>query len=353
MRLRDGRHGVDDVVGALLVDRREIKHRSARVVVAPLVARVFAGQKPASERAPDHDAEALVLDQRHDLAFEFTPRNRVVGLDGFEAGVAALLGNAESLHDLPGGIVRAADRAHEAAAHAIIERPQRLFERRDGVEAMDLVEIDMIEAKSFQAGADLIHDVSAREANGVRPRPHPCAHLGRDDDVLALDAKVAQSLADLNLRLAFGIDVGRIDEIDARFERPSDELGGGVLIERPNIAPHSAGAAAMKRHGAKANFRDILARTAKRSIAHETSIPFWKAPRRWRSPIQPRAARLRKSRFRDQRHADAPSAIRERSRQAASASTGGAMAPVIIATASDIVTFFGSTTVKRRPRRWM
>ena len=38
---------------------------------------------------------------------------------------------------------------------------------------------------------------------------------------------------------------------------------------------------------------------------------------------------------------------------AASASTGGAMAPVIIATASDIVTAFGSTTVRRRPKRWI
>ena len=43
--------------------------------------------------------------------------------------------------------------------------------------------------------------------------------------------------------------------------------------------------------------------------------------------------------------------VHERSRQAASASTGGAMAPVIIATASDMVSFFGSITVRRRPSR--
>ena len=181
------------------------------------------------------------------------------------------------------------------------------------------------------------------------PVPHAAANLGGDDDVLALDSEIAQGLADLNLGLAFGIDVGRVDEIDARFERAGDELGGGSLIERPNGAPESG--AAVEGHRPKADFRDILARTAKRTIAHETSIPFWKTPCRWRGPIQPRAGRLRKSRFRDQRRAGAPSVIRESSRQAASASTGGAMAPVIIATASDIVTDFGSTTVKRRPRR--
>src|SRR5258708_32116267 len=42
---------------------------------------------------------------------------------------------------------------------------------------------------------------------------------------------------------------------------------------------------------------------------------------------------------------------RESARQATSASTGVVIAPVIIATASDIVTFFGSTTVRRLPTR--
>ena len=308
MSLGDRRHGVDDVVGALLVDRREIEHRAARIVVAALVARVFAGEKSAGERAPHHHAEALILDHRHDLALEFASRDRVIGLHRLEAREPALVGNAERLHDLPGGEVRAADRVDETAAHAIVERAQGLLERRYGVEAVDLIEIHMIEPEPFQAAGDLIHDVAAREADGIRPRPHAAAHLGRDDDVLALDAEIAQRLADLNLGLAFGIDVGRIDEIDARFERAGDELGGGGLIERPDVAPERR-RCRRKGHRSKADFRDILARTAKRSIAHETSVPFWKAPRRRRGPIQPRAARLRKSRFRDQRRAGARRAL--------------------------------------------
>ena len=55
------------------------------------------------------------------------------------------------------------------------------------------------------------------------PGPDAAAHLGRDDDILALDAEVAQSLPELNLGLAFGIDIGGVDEIDARFERAADE----------------------------------------------------------------------------------------------------------------------------------
>ena len=111
--------------------------------------------------------------------------------------------------------------------HAVVERPQRLLERRDGIEAVDLVEIDVIEAEPLQAGRDLIHDVAARQPDRVRARPHPAAHLGRDDDVLALDAEIAQRLAELNLRLAFGIDVGGVDEIDAGVEGAVDERGRG------------------------------------------------------------------------------------------------------------------------------
>ena len=237
--LGDRRHGVDDVVGALLVDRREIKHRTARIVVAAFVARIFAREKSAGKRAPHHHAEALILDHRHDLALEFAPRDRVIGLHRLEASEPAFVGNAERLHDLPGGEVRAADRVDEPAAHAIVERAKGFLKRRYGIESVDLIEIHVIEPEPFQAGRDLIHDMAAREAHGIRPRPHAAANLGRDDDVLALDAEIAQGLADLNLGLAFGIDVGRVDEIDARFERAGDELGGGGLIERPNSAPES------------------------------------------------------------------------------------------------------------------
>ena len=121
--------------------------------------------------------------------------------------------------------------------HAIVERAQGLLDRRHRIEAVDLIEIDMIEAEPLQAAGDLIHDVAARKADGVRARPHPAAHLGGDDDVLALDAEVAQGLAELNLGLALGIDVGGVDEIDARFERAGDERGGRGLIERADIAP--------------------------------------------------------------------------------------------------------------------
>ena len=71
-----------------------------------------------------------------------------------------------------------------------------------GIEAVDLVEVDVIEAEPLQAGGDLIHDVTARQADRVRAGPHAAAHFGGDDHVLARDAEVAQRLAELTLGLA-------------------------------------------------------------------------------------------------------------------------------------------------------
>ena len=89
VRLGDRRHRVDDVEGALLVDRREVERGAARVVAGPLPSRAnLPRQEAAGERAPHHDAEPLVLDQRHDLALEVAAGDRVVGLHRLEAGAA-------------------------------------------------------------------------------------------------------------------------------------------------------------------------------------------------------------------------------------------------------------------------
>ncbi len=95
----------------------------------------------------------------------------------------------------------------------------------------------------------------------IRPRT-----LVATIDVLALDAEVAQRLPELDLGLAFRIDVGGVDEIDAGLERAADERGRARLIERADRAPE-AGAAA-EGHRAEADFRDELAGPAERSIAH-------------------------------------------------------------------------------------
>ncbi len=94
----------------------------------------------------------------------------------------------------------------------------------------------MVEAEALQAGGDLIHDVTSRDADGVRAPPHSAAHFRCNDHVLAFHL-FAQRLPELNLRLGLGIDIGGVEEIDPRFDGAADEPSGGGLIECADRAP--------------------------------------------------------------------------------------------------------------------
>src|SRR5205085_4146286 len=91
----------------------------------------LAGETAAGERAPHHDAHALILDERQDFALKLAPGDGVIGLHRLEPGKAATVRDALRLHDLPRREIGAADGAHEAARDAIVERAHRLLEGRD------------------------------------------------------------------------------------------------------------------------------------------------------------------------------------------------------------------------------
>src|SRR5258705_382262 len=67
----------------------------------------------------------------------------------------------------------------------VVERFERLLDRRAVVPAVDLIEIDVIGAEAPQAGVDLHHDCLARQAGAVWSGSHPPVDLGRDDDRVA------------------------------------------------------------------------------------------------------------------------------------------------------------------------
>ncbi len=51
---------------------------------------------------------------------------------------------------------------------------------------MDLIEVDVIGAKAFEARLDLTHDPKPRRALFVRAIPRAQAHLARQDDLVAM-----------------------------------------------------------------------------------------------------------------------------------------------------------------------
>ena len=69
--------------------------------------------------------------------------------------------------------------------------------------------------KRCEAGFDSVHDVPARSAYVVAALSHAAKNLGGDDHVFAGDLQVLQRLAEHLLALAFRINIGRVEEVDA------------------------------------------------------------------------------------------------------------------------------------------
>ena len=107
---------------------------------------------------------------------------------------------------------------------------------------VDLVEVDVVGAEPAQAGLALADDPPARVAVMFGSVAHRAVHLGREDDVVAA---AGERLADDLLRLAGGVHVGGVDEVDAGVERGVDDLDASSwsgLPHAPNIiAPRHSG----------------------------------------------------------------------------------------------------------------
>ena len=72
---------------------------------------------------------------------------------------------------MPAGEIGAADLTDFARAHEIVQRAQRLFHWRQRVEAMQLVEIDVVSAESPQAVLNRLGQMLAPEPTSSGPSP--------------------------------------------------------------------------------------------------------------------------------------------------------------------------------------
>ena len=94
--------------------------------------------------------------------------------------------DAQRQRQLPGREVRAAEVAHLALAHQIVEGPQRLLERRLRIGRVRLVEVDVVGLQPAQAILDGLEDVPARQPLVVGPVADAHAALGRQHEAVAL-----------------------------------------------------------------------------------------------------------------------------------------------------------------------
>ena len=125
------------------------------------------------------------------------------------------------------GVGRDADVERLARADGGVERAHRLFQRRVGVEAVAVEDVDVVHAHARQRLVEARQQVLARAAAlPVRARPHVVARLGGEDQLVAVRAEVLrEDRAEVALGAAVGraVVVGQVEVGDAAVERaPQD-----------------------------------------------------------------------------------------------------------------------------------
>ena len=175
----------------------------------------------------------MPADRQH-VGLDATGEQGIERLLADEALAAAPLGRPLRLHDLVRRERGGADVAHLAGADEVGQCPERLVDVGVGIGAVHLVEVDPVRAEPAQAALDRLHDPTPRVAALVRVVAHDAVELRREHDVVAPAAR--QSLADDLLRLARGVDVRGVDEVDPRVERAVDDANRLLVV---GVAPRA------------------------------------------------------------------------------------------------------------------
>src|SRR5262249_9201025 len=144
-----------------------------------------ARQHAPSEWAPWNQADAFRATERDHLALFLAIEEVVVVLHRDEARPAAALRRRQRLRESPRRAGARAEVADLASAYEVVQGLERLVDRHLGIEAVNLVEIDRLDAEPFQTGFAGLENVLAIEPAHVRARSHREVHLRRDDDLVA------------------------------------------------------------------------------------------------------------------------------------------------------------------------
>ena len=246
---------------------------AAEVALVQVVERAQgAGEEAAAERAVGDESDAELAQRGQDLLLGITRPHRVLGLQGGDRvhrvrppdGGRCGLGQAEI--------------AHLALGHELAHRPDRLLNRGVGVDAVLVVEVDVVDAEPLQRAVAGLADVLGAAVDGALGRVVGVAHdaeLGGDDRLVAAPG---QRLADEHLVGVRPVHVGRVEEVDPELERPVDGGGRLVVVGRTVEVGHPHAAQALARdHESLRSERD-------RFDGHLGSSRGVRPPLRFRAP---------------------------------------------------------------------
>ncbi len=176
------------------------------------------------------------------------------------------VGDGQRLHQVPAREVRAAEIADLAGPDEVVERPQRLLDRRARVEAVELEQVDMVGLEPAQGGLAGLDQVEAGGAHVVGAVAHPERGFGRDQHLIA---PPLDRLAQDRLGSAAGIGVGAVEHGDPGIEADVDETPRLLDLDRAERLKEITPAAEGGR--AEAQDRHAKARSTQISIVHASS----------------------------------------------------------------------------------
>src|SRR5579871_1187615 len=221
-------HHVDNVISLRFIHRRERELRAPRFTIGGAVTREFAGEKSARQRTPHQQSDSLIQQHRNNFTLQLAAGQRVVSLQRHKFFEMLHGGNSLALHDLPRREIGASDVADFSLTDQIGERAERFFKRRQWIEAVNLIEIDVIRIQAQQAGLGFLHDIQPRESDLIGTFAHAAVDFGRNHHILALRA---ERFAQHGFRFARRIDIGRVEEIDAGVDGVFHQRIHVVLIQ--------------------------------------------------------------------------------------------------------------------------
>src|SRR5262245_65144768 len=146
---------------------------------------------------------------------------------------------------MPAGEVGAGDVTDLAAARQRVQRIECLLDRRERVETMHVIDVDVIDAEPPQACVTGFEQVVARRADVIRAIAESKGRLGRNQELVAL---ALYGLAQNFLGKSIRVDVRCIEDVDARVQAETDEApgllysGGSPCLEKfisPSESPSS------------------------------------------------------------------------------------------------------------------
>src|SRR3984885_11262633 len=140
-------------------------------------------QASPAERTPYDGAHSLIDPQRHQLLLVVTTNHGIIDLMPDIAGPSILIRDGQRLHQMPAGEIGTGDVAHLAAAHQGVQGIERLLHRRERVESVEMVDVDVVGSQALEAGLTGMHQVQPAGADIVGSVAHRKSGLSGYQDL--------------------------------------------------------------------------------------------------------------------------------------------------------------------------